>query len=183
MSEDNKIEVKKSIIKKKNGQETDEVETTITKDRKSWRSIGLNELETRIVNAYLEAIDLAEDEYLVEKTDSSKKEGNKAIDGSSKSDKKEANETTTTDTEKITYRDNLSHYEKLYRCYIDMKKVGVKKAVIICATIVICITIVSCLFSPRFNSQKYEASQTSSFTTNIDDTSCSIENTLSIGNK
>ncbi len=160
-------EVKKTVKKSINGQEIDSIETAITATCKSWRSMKFCRLQSRIFNAYLEAIDLAKDGYPVEITDTKKKEENRKADYK----------------EKTIYRDNLNHYEKLYRCYIEKKRVGLKKLVIICTTIIICFTIGCCLFSPRFNSQKYEAFQTSAITTTIGDTSYSVENSLSVGSK
>lgn len=70
---------------------------------------------------------------------------------------------------KESLRDKLDHYEKLYRCFIEARRVGREKltviAVTIAATVVLVATIFCCAFGPNFKSQ--ESEDTSSTTETV----------------
>lgn len=72
-------------------------------------------------------------------------------------------------TRKKIFRDKLDHYERLYRYFIEARRVGREKltvvAVTIATTVILTATIFCCAFGPNFKSQ--ESEDTSSTTETV----------------
>ena len=108
--------------------------------------------EKRIINDYLGAIKKKENDssFLKESTETGEispqcSETERPKTTSTNDDKREKKE---------VYEDRLNHYEKLYRCYIDSRRVRLTRWIIIAVAAVMIATIFCCAFGPNFKSQE-----------------------------
>ena len=105
--------------------------------------------EKRIINDYLGAINV-NSRFLRESSGK-----NTILTQSSGTDGKKPEPTDVALKEsRQEYNDRLDHYEKLYRCYIDSRRVKQTRWVIIAVAVVLVVTTICCAYGPNFRSQE-----------------------------
>lgn len=173
MVDDKKIELTKEVSEEKDGIKVGKKTTKLTREGDTWRSVSDDDLEKRIVYAYLDALDFADDCSIEEISDISKSNKNKKFSDPNIDDSEE---------KKLKNRDKLDHYEKLYRCYNDRRQNELKTTIVRCTAIVIIATLIFCFATLLIPSKGYVVSTDSAVTTTIDGSSHTLETSVTKGN-
>lgn len=180
MAEEKKIELTKEVVEKSNEAIVRKETPKPTREGETWRNVSDEDLEKRIVYAYLDALDFADDDFIEEATETITPNKDSPSAGSELSPEKDvSNPSKLGKTEnKTKRRDNLLHYEKLYRCYNDRRQNELKTTIVRCTTIVLITTLIFCFLTLLIPSKGYVVSTDSAVTATIDGSFHTLETSV-----